>query len=62
MTSMVSVFARVWSHLFKLKVEPSIGPMPWMKKAWKMSVLASSFRRVMRSPWENGLADFQEVS
>ena len=33
---------RVWSYLFKLKLEASMGHMPWMKKVWKMLVLTSS--------------------
>lgn len=41
MTSKVPVFARAWSHPFKIKMEPLIGYMFQMKRAWKMSVFAS---------------------
>ena len=47
MTSKVPVFARAWSHPFKIKMEPSIGYMFQMKRAWKMSVFASFSSRVM---------------
>lgn len=42
MPTEVSVFARKWSHLCKIKMEASTGHMSWMKREWKMSVLAPS--------------------
>lgn len=38
----VFIFANVWRRLFKLKIEPSIRHVSWIKRVWTVRVPVSS--------------------